>query len=171
MVQCKYFLIVFAVPGKCGGYNIGKPTLVRFSVVRGGAKSKVVSIRLSPQSGAYTRALKNEKSLSPSNPIGGGAVDTNDWCISLNYTSTMYSHNMYHVIVVYQIKYCLTLFCQRRLLSSVGNSYKQFGPRSDLKSDVIMLCRLSLYLGTSDEIFLKIKMRNLMVRRNQFMTM
>ena len=29
----------------------------------------------------YTRALKSEKSLSPPIPVGGGAVDTNDWCI------------------------------------------------------------------------------------------
>ena len=33
--------------------------------------------------GAYTRALKNEKTLSPPLPVGGGAVDTNDWCITL----------------------------------------------------------------------------------------
>ena len=30
---------------------------------------------------AYTRALKNEKSLSPPIPVGEGALDTNDWCI------------------------------------------------------------------------------------------
>ena len=28
-----HFLIVPAVPEKCGGYNIGKPPAVRFSVV------------------------------------------------------------------------------------------------------------------------------------------
>ena len=82
MVQCKYFLIVPAVPGKCGGYNIGKPTPVRFSVVWGGTKSRVVTISLFPLGGAYTRALKNEKSLSLPIPVGGGAVDTNDWCIN-----------------------------------------------------------------------------------------
>ena len=81
-MQCKYFLIVPSVPGKCVGYNIGTPTLVRFSVVYGGAKSRVVTISLSLQGGAYTRALKSENSLSPPIPVGGGAVDTNDWCIN-----------------------------------------------------------------------------------------
>ena len=46
-----------------------------------GAKSRGVTICLSPQGGAYTRALKSEKSLSLPIPVGGGAVDTNDWCI------------------------------------------------------------------------------------------
>ena len=32
---------------------------------------------------AYTRALKIEKSLTLPIPVGGGAVDTNDWCISI----------------------------------------------------------------------------------------
>ena len=41
----------------------------------------VVTISLSPQGRAYTRALKSEKSLSPPIPVGGGAVDTNYWCI------------------------------------------------------------------------------------------
>ena len=43
--------------------------------------SRVVTISLSPHGGAYTRALKSKKSLSPPIPVGGGAVDTNDWCI------------------------------------------------------------------------------------------
>ena len=30
----------------------------------------------------HTRALKSEKSLSPPIPVGGGTVDTNDWCIT-----------------------------------------------------------------------------------------
>ena len=42
--------------------------------------SRVVTISLSPQGGAYTRALKTAKSLFPSIPVGG-EVDTNDWCI------------------------------------------------------------------------------------------
>ena len=42
----------------------------------GGAKSRVVTISLSPQDGAYTRALKSEKSLSSPIPADGGAVDT-----------------------------------------------------------------------------------------------
>ena len=44
-------------------------------------KEQGVTISLSPQGGAYTRALKSEKSLSLPIPVGGGAVDTNDWCI------------------------------------------------------------------------------------------
>ena len=49
--------------------------------MKGGAKSRVVTIRISPQGTAYTRALKSEKTLSPPIPVVGGAVDTNDWCI------------------------------------------------------------------------------------------
>ena len=41
----------------------------------------VVTISVSPHGGAYTRALKSEESLSPPIPVGGGAVDINDWCI------------------------------------------------------------------------------------------
>ena len=37
---------------------------MRFSVEYCGAKSRVVTISLSPQGGAYTRALKSEGSLS-----------------------------------------------------------------------------------------------------------
>ena len=33
-VQCKYFLIVPALPGKCWGYNIGTITPLRFSLTR-----------------------------------------------------------------------------------------------------------------------------------------
>ena len=46
-MQGKYFLIVPAVPvnrlcqGSAGGYNIGTPASVKFSVVYGGAKSRV----------------------------------------------------------------------------------------------------------------------------------
>ena len=34
--------------------------------------SRFVTISLSPQGRAYTRALKSEKSLSPPNRVGGG---------------------------------------------------------------------------------------------------
>ena len=37
------------MPGKCGGYNIGTLTLLGFSVVYGGTKSRVVTISLSSQ--------------------------------------------------------------------------------------------------------------------------
>ena len=40
--------------------------------MKGRAKSRVVTISLSPQGGAHTRALKSEKSLSPPIPVGGG---------------------------------------------------------------------------------------------------
>ena len=33
--------------------------------------------------GAYSRALKAEKSYSTPFPVGGGAVVTNDWCITI----------------------------------------------------------------------------------------
>ena len=59
-MQGNYFLIVPAVAGKCWGYNIETVVLVRFSVVYGGAKGRVVTICLSPQGGVYTRALKSE---------------------------------------------------------------------------------------------------------------
>ena len=64
-VQGHYFLIVPAVPGNCQGFNNGTLAPVRFSFMKGGAKSMVVTISLSPQGMAYTRALKSEKSLSP----------------------------------------------------------------------------------------------------------
>ena len=57
---------------KYRGFNIGTFTPVRFSVFKGGAKSMVVTISWSPQGGAYARALKSEKSLSPPIPVGGG---------------------------------------------------------------------------------------------------
>ena len=71
------------MPGKCLGNNIGTLTPMILSVVLHGANSRVVIITLSPQGGAYTRALKVEKSLSSPIPVGGGVVDTNDWCIML----------------------------------------------------------------------------------------
>ena len=71
-MQGNYFSIVPAEPGYYRGFNIGTLTPVRFSVVEGGAKSRVVTISLSPQGRAYTRALKSEKSLSPPIPVGRG---------------------------------------------------------------------------------------------------
>ena len=63
-----YFLIVPEVPGKCGGYNIGTLTLLGFSVVQGWAKSRVVTISLPPQGGAYTRALESENNYPRPSP-------------------------------------------------------------------------------------------------------
>ena len=48
-----------------------------------GAKSRVVTFSLSPQGGAYSRALKCEGSLSQPISVGGGAVDITDWCITV----------------------------------------------------------------------------------------
>ena len=56
-IKGNYFFIVPTLRGKCWGFNIWIHTPVGFSVMHGGAKS------LSPQGGAYTRALKS-KSLS-----------------------------------------------------------------------------------------------------------
>ena len=69
-MQGNYFLIVPAVPGvyQCDYL----------------AKSRVVTISLSPQGRAYTRTLKSEKSLSLPIPVGEGVggVDTKDLCIN-----------------------------------------------------------------------------------------
>ena len=82
MVLGKYFLIVPTVPGNCGGYNIDWDICLAEIFCRvGRAKSRVPTISLSPQGGAYLRALKSEGSLSPPIHAGGGVVDTNDLCI------------------------------------------------------------------------------------------
>ena len=44
-------------------------------------KSGTMIVRRSPQCRAFSRAVIYEKSLSPLFPVGG-AVVTNDWCIS-----------------------------------------------------------------------------------------
>ena len=62
-IKGNYFFIVPTLRGKCWGFTIWIHTPVGFSVMHGGAKSRVVTISLSPQSGAYTGALKS-KSLS-----------------------------------------------------------------------------------------------------------
>ena len=46
-----------------------------------------MTLSRSPQCRAFSRAVMDEKSLSPLFPVrgggGGGAVVTNDWCITL----------------------------------------------------------------------------------------
>ena len=59
-----------------------------FLLLRAG-QSKVLTSSSPPGGGAYSRALKAEKSLSPPFPVGGGAVVTNDLCI----TCTAQGHN------------------------------------------------------------------------------
>ena len=45
--------------------------------------NRALTIDMSPQSWAYTRALQRQKSISPLFPGPTGAVVTNDWCIRL----------------------------------------------------------------------------------------
>ena len=45
-------------------------------------KSRAMTRSMSPQCSAFSRAVMDEKSLSPLFPVGRGAVVTNDWCIS-----------------------------------------------------------------------------------------
>ena len=44
-------------------------------------KSRAMTLSRSPQCRAFSRAVMDEKSLSPLFPVSGGAVVTNDWCI------------------------------------------------------------------------------------------
>ena len=48
--------------GKLRGFDIRMLTSGRFSIAKGGAKSKVLTSSLPPGGGAYSRALKAEKS-------------------------------------------------------------------------------------------------------------
>ena len=47
--------------GKCRGFDIRILTPGRFSIAKGGAKSKVLTSILPPVGGAYSRAMKAEK--------------------------------------------------------------------------------------------------------------
>ena len=58
--------------GRLQGFHIRILTPGRFSIVKGRAKSKVLTSSLSPGGRAYSRALKAEKSYSPSFPVEGG---------------------------------------------------------------------------------------------------
>ena len=46
--------------GKCHGFDIRILIPGRFSIVKGGAKSKVLTFGMPPGGGAYSRALKAE---------------------------------------------------------------------------------------------------------------
>ena len=64
--------------------------MLLFHVPHGvGENSRAVTFHLSPQGSGFSRDLILRKSLSPPIPIGGGwgggAVDTNDWCIKNEY--------------------------------------------------------------------------------------
>ena len=53
-------------------------TPVKFTLI----KSRAMTFNRATQCRAFSRALMDEKSLSPPFPVGGGgAVVTNDWCI------------------------------------------------------------------------------------------
>ena len=77
--------VTFWVAPQCrvsaGLLMLCKYTPVDFTFI----KSRAMTISRSPQCWAFSRALIDEKSLSPLFPVdgvgGGGAVVTNDWCI------------------------------------------------------------------------------------------
>ena len=62
-----------AVTGKCRACDITQ--------IFPCAKSRAMTLSRSLQCRAFSKALMDEKSLSPLFPKGGGAVVTNDWCI------------------------------------------------------------------------------------------
>ena len=52
---------------------------VEFTII----KSRAMPLSMFPQCRAFSRAVMDEKSLSPLFPVGCGvAVVTNDWCIT-----------------------------------------------------------------------------------------
>ena len=65
IARLKSRAITFRVSSQCrgndGGFDIGILTPVRFSIAKGGAKSKVLTSSLPPGGGAHSRALKAEK--------------------------------------------------------------------------------------------------------------
>ena len=76
-----------------------KYTPVKFTLI----KSRAMSLSRSLQCRAFSRAVMDEKSLSPLFPVDGEAVVTNDWCIivivilpCINVTSRIYyrSHRL-----------------------------------------------------------------------------
>ena len=79
-----YFFIVPTVPRKCGGYNIGTLTLLGFSVVRVRQSAGLLPSACSHRAGLIP-GLWKVKIIIPPIPVGGGAVDTNDWCINGTY--------------------------------------------------------------------------------------
>ena len=57
-----------AVPGKCRACDIAQIYPVKFTLI----KSRAVTLSRSPQYRAFSRAVMDEKSLSPLFPVGGG---------------------------------------------------------------------------------------------------
>ena len=58
--------ITFRVSPQCrgndGGFTLGPSSQGTFTIAKGGAKSEVLTSSLPPRGGAYSRALKAEKS-------------------------------------------------------------------------------------------------------------
>ena len=66
-----YFLIVPAVPGKCGGITLGHLPCWDFLSCRVGKRAGLLS-SFFPTGRAYNRALESENPLYPPISIGGG---------------------------------------------------------------------------------------------------
>ena len=78
-----------------------------------------------PQGGAYTRARKSEESLSQPIPVGGGAVDTYDWCIiCIDRTATRCHFKFHYDYPFYLIKiftFSIQIMFYFSLISSDAN--------------------------------------------------
>ena len=78
-----YFFFAPVMQGKLLGFNIKILTPGRYSIVNGKVKSMVLTFILSPVDGSIAGLKKTEKSQSPPFPVGGEAMVTNDWCITI----------------------------------------------------------------------------------------
>ena len=70
------------MPGKCRACDITQIYPMEFTII----KSRALTFSRSPQYRAFSRAVIDEKSLSLLFLVGvcgGGAVVTNDWCITV----------------------------------------------------------------------------------------
>ena len=82
-VRDNYFSSVPAVKGKWRGFDIRILTPGRFSIAKGGAKSKVLFSSSPHGGGAYSRALKAESHNPRPSPYVGKQWSQIDWCISI----------------------------------------------------------------------------------------
>ena len=85
-VKCRAITIV--MPQHCrGNYRVlilrSLPRESSYCEAQGRAKSIVLTTRLSPGAGVYSMSLNTEKSKYPPFPVGGRAVVTNEWCITV----------------------------------------------------------------------------------------
>ena len=65
-------------PGKCLANDFQQIYPVEFTIIR----RRSITPSRSPQCRAFSRAVMDEKSLSPLFPVGERAVNTNVWCIN-----------------------------------------------------------------------------------------